>query len=226
MRFRRTYKERGILSLLSIGLSPVIEEVERGSGDGWPEAEQRWIAFYRAQGARLWNATEGGEGVIGEAARKYARERWAARTPEERSAIAQKIHANELPGQRAEWMKKARETQTREQLSSNGKRGGALSCLNQTAEQLSTRSSKANTTRWARMTPEERAEAIKTMHAPLTWEVRSAAAKAGKAKMSPEQRSAAVKKRAANMTPEQRSAIAQKAWRTKRQNSISPDNQL
>lgn len=211
MRFRRTYKERGILSLLSIGISPVIEEVERGSGDGWPEAEQRWIAFYRAQGARLWNATEGGEGVIGEAARKYARERWAARTPEERSAIAQKIHANELPGQRAEWMKKARESQTREQLSSNGKRGGALSCLNQTAEQLSIRSSKANTTRWARMSEDERRDALEKLKHCAPPAVRGAAIKAVKAKQSREQLSAA----------------ARKGWETRRHHSSTvPDNQL
>lgn len=73
-----TYRTKWILSLLSIGLRPVMETIESGSGDGWAEAEQRWIATYRERGARLTNATDGGEGTVGwipTAAEKEARSR-------------------------------------------------------------------------------------------------------------------------------------------------------
>jgi hypothetical protein len=39
--------------------------VEEGVGDGWEDAERRWIASYRAQGMPLTNITDGGEGTSG-----------------------------------------------------------------------------------------------------------------------------------------------------------------
>ena len=60
-----THKAKWILSLLAIGLRPAMEVIESGTGSGWGEAEQRWIAAFRAKGARLTNATDGGEGTVG-----------------------------------------------------------------------------------------------------------------------------------------------------------------
>ncbi len=59
------HRTKWILSMLSAGLRPVMETVESGSGDGWAEAEQRWIAQFREKGARLTNGTDGGEGTLG-----------------------------------------------------------------------------------------------------------------------------------------------------------------
>jgi hypothetical protein len=64
------------LSLVSIGLHPLLEIIESGSGDGWANAERRWIAFYRASGARLVNGTDGVEGAPGRG------------TPEQRSSCS------------------------------------------------------------------------------------------------------------------------------------------
>jgi predicted Fe-S protein YdhL (DUF1289 family) len=89
----RTYKNRWLFSLLSIGLRPVIETVESGSGDGWAEAEKRWIARFKAAGARLTNATDGGDGTAGRVRtaeeRAAAVERWARIAPEQRRAVVE-----------------------------------------------------------------------------------------------------------------------------------------
>ena len=61
----KCHRTKWILSLLSVGIRPVMEVVESGSGEGWAEAERLWIASFRANGARLVNATEGGEGTLG-----------------------------------------------------------------------------------------------------------------------------------------------------------------
>lgn len=60
-----THRTKWILSLLCIGVRPVMEVIEFGIGDGWAAAERRWIAEFLRKGARLTNATEGGEGTIG-----------------------------------------------------------------------------------------------------------------------------------------------------------------
>lgn len=53
-------------SLSEIGLKPEILVLERGeAGADWISAEQRWIASFRAQGYKLCNATDGGEGGLG-----------------------------------------------------------------------------------------------------------------------------------------------------------------
>jgi hypothetical protein len=84
---RRSYCQNMLLSLHGIGLTPLIEAIESGSGEGWAAAERRWIAYYRAAGARLTNATDGGEGVVG----------WG--TPEQRSGAAKKAIAAQTPEQ-------------------------------------------------------------------------------------------------------------------------------
>lgn len=60
----RSHKANWIKQLLALGLRPVYQIIEQGTGD-WQEAEQRWIAYYRAQGARLTNMTDGGDGTPG-----------------------------------------------------------------------------------------------------------------------------------------------------------------
>jgi hypothetical protein len=62
---RRSHKNNWVLSLLTIGLIPVLEVIEDGAGDGWKDTERHWIAGYQAAGARLVNAKHGGDGVIG-----------------------------------------------------------------------------------------------------------------------------------------------------------------
>ncbi len=59
----RSHRAKWILSLLSIGIRPVIDAIEQGQGDGWAQAEKRWIAKFRAEGARLVNGTDGGDGA-------------------------------------------------------------------------------------------------------------------------------------------------------------------
>jgi len=64
-RVRGSHKNRWVLSLLSIGLRPELEVIETGTGDGWAEAERRWIATYRERNANLLNRSDGGEGNPG-----------------------------------------------------------------------------------------------------------------------------------------------------------------
>ena len=60
---RPTHNDHWIRLLLSVGVDPVLEELEQGEGtDTWQEAEKRWIAFYKEQGANLTNIREGGNG--------------------------------------------------------------------------------------------------------------------------------------------------------------------
>src|ERR1035438_8104513 len=105
---KRTHKDNWVLSLLSVGLLPLMDIVERGAGPDWPEAEHRWFVHYRASGARLVNATEGGEGVPGRKATDQDRARisaqmkarMAAMTPEERRAFAARGRALITPEHR------------------------------------------------------------------------------------------------------------------------------
>ncbi len=55
----RTLKHKWLASLAECGLAPDLEIAESGVGDTWAEAERRWIAHYRANGARLVNVTDG-----------------------------------------------------------------------------------------------------------------------------------------------------------------------
>lgn len=60
-RRRTHHRARWIASLLALDLEPTIHVVQRGRGDGWADAERRWIARLRAAGCDLVNATDGGE---------------------------------------------------------------------------------------------------------------------------------------------------------------------
>ncbi len=77
-RRQKTSKDRWISSLLRAGGMPIITVVESGYGEGMAEAEQRWMAHYRTNGARLTNKGAGGEGCI----------RWRIVTPAELDAEA------------------------------------------------------------------------------------------------------------------------------------------
>lgn len=61
----KTHKSNWIKSLLEIGLSPRMDILESGSGDGWGEAETRWIQHYRDLSHSLTNIASGGEGTTG-----------------------------------------------------------------------------------------------------------------------------------------------------------------
>lgn len=63
-RKSQTYKARWIRQLLALEMQPVCVVMEIGAGD-WATAERRWIAHFRAQGAALTNATDGGDGMPG-----------------------------------------------------------------------------------------------------------------------------------------------------------------
>lgn len=62
---RDDYRTRWIRSLRSAGVKPEMNELEIVPVEDRCAAEQRWISFYRQQGARLVNATNGGAGTLG-----------------------------------------------------------------------------------------------------------------------------------------------------------------
>jgi hypothetical protein len=193
LRLEHTFKDRWVLSLLSAGLAPVIEVIDSGSGDGWAEAEKRWIAFYRASGARLANGTEGGDGVVGLTAEKLsarAYKQWANRTPEQVRAMVAKIQ-----------VRKASTATARRSVTFEQRSAGARA-------------------RWAKATADDRLQWGKMMNDPLSPEKRSAAGKKSRLNQTPEQRTALARmagKKGAEArwdgtTSEQRIAIAKQAW--------------
>ena len=60
----KSHKNNWINVLANLHLQPVMEVIERGTGE-WQSVEQYWIRHYRMQGARLTNSTDGGDGVLG-----------------------------------------------------------------------------------------------------------------------------------------------------------------
>ena len=59
-----TYKVRWIKKLLSQNLKPIISEIQQlNTLEELPTAEMYWIKFFKNQGCRLTNSTDGGEGV-------------------------------------------------------------------------------------------------------------------------------------------------------------------
>jgi len=59
-----TYKGHWLAELVSMGLEPIAEVVERGAGD-WSDAERRWVKHFRDLGEPLTNSTDGGDGTLG-----------------------------------------------------------------------------------------------------------------------------------------------------------------
>lgn len=74
----RTYKAQWLRGLLAVGERPRLSVLEMGDGDGWAEAERRWIASMRATGAPLTNLTDGGDGTPGRQVTPETRARMSA----------------------------------------------------------------------------------------------------------------------------------------------------
>jgi hypothetical protein len=192
---RRTHKQRWICSLLCIGLQPQIEVIEASTGDGWGDAERRWIAFYRAKGISLVNGTDGGDGTRGRgtsekqrAAIKLASSRL---TSEMRSANMKEAHARRTPAERIENAQRAK--------AHLQKANAAL-----TPEQRRAYARDSTKARWANKPIEER-----SAPAQRSWETRRASG--SKLSLTREQYSAMAKKVNAARTPEQRRESAQRA---------------
>lgn len=63
-RREKTHKANWLNFLAATGLKPALRILESGT-ESWADAERRWIARYRSDGADLTNATVGGEGITG-----------------------------------------------------------------------------------------------------------------------------------------------------------------
>lgn len=94
-RKMRTHRDRWIASLLARGERPQLEIVETGyNPGGWNTAEMKWIATHRERGARLTNATDGGEGTTGfipgpeTRAKMSAAQRGRVHTPERNAKLS------------------------------------------------------------------------------------------------------------------------------------------
>lgn len=72
----KTHRDCWIRSLLSIGLSPTVEIIAEGRGEGWQKAERIWISAYR-ETDRLVNHTDGGDGTPGCIPSTATREIWS-----------------------------------------------------------------------------------------------------------------------------------------------------
>lgn len=58
------HKNHWCLKLINEGLRPIMTVIDSTDGD-WESLEKKWIKFYRDNGFRLLNATDGGEGQHG-----------------------------------------------------------------------------------------------------------------------------------------------------------------
>ena len=177
---RRTHTQNWDCVLSS---DPIIEGIETGTGSGWADAERRWIAFYRSEGLRLTNTTDGGEGVIG----------WG--TPEQRRARAIKINASRSPEERR----------------ATARYAAAILHARMTPEERSARQRKARMNGLAHMTATQRRDQMRNANASQTPAFRAALGKRLNATRTTEERSATAKQLHANRTAEQRRASTAKA---------------
>jgi hypothetical protein len=183
---RKNYRDRWISSLVSTGLKPLMEIVESGIGDGYNEAERRWIAHYRINGARLVNATEGGEGCLGRIASAATREKLKA-SPEKRAKMSVSQKARAKPS-----------AETRANISAGQRKRLAA----MTPEELSARSRNAALKYWAKKTPEERS----ALNKPLLE--KSLAARPFVVSAESRAKMAAAKRNAGPLPPETRAKIS------------------
>ena len=72
----KTYRDCWIRSLIADGVRPSYQVIECGTGDGWQEAERRWIAHYKPL-TKLTNLTEGGDGAPGYVPTPELRQKWS-----------------------------------------------------------------------------------------------------------------------------------------------------
>lgn len=184
----QTYRQAWIMSLVSIGLTPIIEVIESGTGEGWGEAERKWIARYRAQGARLVNGTDGGDGVPG----------WG--TPEQRSAIRKAVHAQRTPEERSEWARKIWAGMSPEARKARLDKFHAV---------MTPDEHRAVIEKWqAGRTHEQRSAELRARHASKSPEERSAILRKGRASMTTGQKEAWIRSIQLSRTHEQKSTDA------------------
>jgi hypothetical protein len=140
------YVYRWIRGLTAAGELPLIREIAVAGSD-WAEQEQHWIAFYRDSGARLTNATVGGEGVAGliwgDSSRELQRINGLNRSAETRAKMsAAAIRRAAQPGEKerrsAARKGKLHTDEARVQIgkSNTGKKRSADICAKFTAAQL------------------------------------------------------------------------------------------
>ena len=95
-RGKRTHKCNMLRELLAASVFPIQEIIEVGTSErDWQKAEIAWIAYYRALGCPLTNATDGGEGTINPSAETRAKRSMSCRgyvhTPDARAAISKAL---------------------------------------------------------------------------------------------------------------------------------------
>ena len=59
------HRHNWLRKLLADGVVPLMVVIDSGTGDGWGAVESWWIQWYRNRGFNLTNATDGGEGALG-----------------------------------------------------------------------------------------------------------------------------------------------------------------
>lgn len=65
-RYAHVYKVKWLTKLKNLNLEPEIRLLEEGLGEGWVEAERKWIAEFREKyGENMTNTTDGGDGALG-----------------------------------------------------------------------------------------------------------------------------------------------------------------
>lgn len=72
----KTHRDCWIRSVIAVGMRPVYQIVEAGKGEGWQDAERRWITHYR-QTEDLVNHTDGGDGTPGCIPTPELRQKWS-----------------------------------------------------------------------------------------------------------------------------------------------------
>lgn len=205
----RTHRDCWIAGLLAAGLRPEIRQIDT-CGPDWAECERKWIAHYRAAGAKLTNRTDGGEGTpgapISEENRRASSERQSRRMSDHRARaeLSRKVSESWTEERRAE---KAAETasrmtpEVREQKSKM-----------QRSPEMLERQRAAQAAYW---TPERRAARAAQVKAAMTPErVAAHAEKVRNTTASPEWRAAHAERERSKWTPEMRAA---QAARTKQQ---------
>ncbi len=63
-RGRKTYKSDWIKLLLQFDMEPYIKVLGETTEEAWQEDEKAWIAKTKAEGVKLTNLTEGGDGLV------------------------------------------------------------------------------------------------------------------------------------------------------------------
>lgn len=115
---KQTHNARWIRILLSEALSPtvvILDSVPK-SKIAWEEAERRWIAHFRANGAKLTNETDGGDGTDGYV---WDREKLAKKSSARRGKPSDRRHSNSTG---VSGVYKKREGSFWAEVSINGKR--------------------------------------------------------------------------------------------------------